>query len=250
MRLENKVAIVTGGARGNGLAIAKGFAQEGAHLVLADIDQETAEASASEIRDLGVRAIAVKTDVADRQSVSDMADQAYEEFGRVDILVSNAGVIGRLPFLELTDEEWDRNMDVNLKGVFICGQEVAKRMVDAGTGGSIIHISSIMTERTTATTVPYCTSKGGVRTLTKGMAVALAPNGIRVNVISPCIIWTDMNDDWMRNESVQEMFKAKIPLNRIARPPVLVGAAIFLASDESDYVTGSTLSVDGGMSAM
>jgi NAD(P)-dependent dehydrogenase (short-subunit alcohol dehydrogenase family) len=250
MRLENKVAVVTGGARGNGLAIAKGFAQEGAHLVLADTDLETAEASAQEIRALGVRAVAVKTDVTDRQSVADMVDRAYEEFGRVDILVSNAGVMGRFPFMEVTDDEWDRVMDVNLKGVFICGQEVAKRMIEAGTGGSIIHITSIMTERTTATTVPYCTSKGGVRTLTKGMAVALAPHGIRVNAISPCIIWTDMNDDMMRKESVQEMFKAKIPLNCIARPPVIVGAAIYLVSDESDYVTGSTLSVDGGMSAM
>jgi NAD(P)-dependent dehydrogenase (short-subunit alcohol dehydrogenase family) len=250
MRLENKVAIVTGGARGNGLAIAKGFAQEGAHLVLADIDLETAKASAQQIRELGVRAVAVKTDVGDRRSVEEMVDRAYAEFDRVDILVSNAGVIGRIPFLDTTDEEWDRVMDVNLKGVFICGHVVAKKMVEAGTGGSIIHITSIMTERTTATTVPYCVSKGGVRTLTKGMAVALAPHGIRVNAISPCIVWTDMNDDMMRKESVQEMFKAKIPLNRIARPPVLVGAAIYLASDESDYVTGSTISVDGGMSAM
>jgi NAD(P)-dependent dehydrogenase (short-subunit alcohol dehydrogenase family) len=250
MRLKDRVAIVTGGARGNGLAIAKGFAQEGAHVLLADIDLEKAEASAQEIRDLGVRAIAVRTDVSDRTSVEEMADRAYAEFGRVDILVSNAGIIGRLPFLDTTDEEWDRVMNVNFKGVFICGQVVAKRMVAAGNGGSIIHITSIMTERTTDTTVPYCASKGGVRTLTKGMAVALAPHGIRVNALSPCIIWTDMNHDWMKQESVQEMFKAKIPLNQIARPPVLVGAAIYLASDEAYYVTGSTISVDGGMSAM
>jgi NAD(P)-dependent dehydrogenase (short-subunit alcohol dehydrogenase family) len=250
MRLKDRVAIVTGGARGNGLAIAKGFASEGAHVLLADIDLETAEERAHEISEMGVRALAVRTDVSDRSSVEQMAELAYAEFGRVDILVSNAGIIGRLPFLETTDEEWDRVMNVNLKGVFICGQVVAKKMVEAGTGGSIIHISSIMTERTTATTVPYCASKGGVRTLTKGMAVALAPHGIRVNALSPCIIWTDMNHDWMKLESTQEMFKAKIPLNEIARPPVLVGAAIYLASDESYYVTGSSISIDGGMSAM
>ena len=250
MRLADKVAIVTGGARGNGLAIAKGFAQEGANIVLADINLEQAESSAQEIRELGAGAIAVETDVRDRSSVEALLDRAYQEFGQVDIFVSNAGVIGRIDFMDVTDEEWDRVMDVNLKGVFICGQVAAARMIEAGNGGSIIHITSIMTERTTATTVPYCVSKGGVRTLTKGMAVSLAQHGIRVNAISPCIVWTDMNDEMMRQEPVQKMIKAKIPLNRIARPPVLVGAAIYLASDESDYVTGSTVSIDGGMSAM
>lgn len=250
MRLENKVAIVTGGARGNGLAIAKGFAKEGAHLVIADIDMEAAEASAREIQELDRRAIAVHVDVADKRSVEEMVERAYGEFGKVDILVSNAGVIGRVPFLEVSEEEWDRVLDINLKGAFLCGQAVAKRMVEAGNGSAIINITSIMTERTTPTTVPYCASKGGVRTLTKGMAVSLAPYNIRVNAISPCIIWTDMSNALLSKPEVRENILSKIPLNRIAEPEVLVGAAIYLASDESSYVTGSTVSVDGCMSAM
>jgi NAD(P)-dependent dehydrogenase (short-subunit alcohol dehydrogenase family) len=123
-------------------------------------------------------------------------------------------------------------------------------MVEAGNGGIIINITSIMTERTTATTVPYCASKGGARTLTKAMAVALAPYNIRVNAISPCIIWTDMSDALLSKTEVRDTIRSKIPLNRIAKSEVLVGAAIYLASDESSYVTGSTVSVDGGMSAM
>ena len=250
MRLENKVAIVTGGARGNGLAIAMGFAKEGANLVIADIDKETAEASAREIQKLGRRAIAVHVDVTDKRSVEGMAERAYGEFGKVDILVSNAGVIGRGPFLEVSEEEWDRVLNVNLKGAFLCGQAVAKRMVEAGNGGVIINITSIMTERTTSTTVPYCASKGGVRTLTKGMAVSLAPYNVRVNSISPCIIWTDMSNALLSQDVVRKSIQSKIPLNRIAKAEALVGAAIYLASDESSYVTGATVSVDGGMSAM
>lgn len=250
MRLEDKVAIVTGAGRGNGRAIALGYAKEGAHLVIADIDTKTAESTAQEIRDLGRRAVAVYVDVADRKSVEGMVGRAYGEFGKVDILVNNAGVIGRVPFLEVSEEEWDRVIDINLKGPFLCSQAVAKGMVEAGSGGVIINITTIMTERTTPTTVPYCTSKGGVRSLTKGMAVALAPYNIRVATIAPCIIWTDMSDALLSQPSVREAMVSKIPLGRIAKPEVLVGAAIFLASEEANYVTGSTIFVDGGMMAM
>lgn len=250
MRLEDKVAIVTGAARGNGRAIALGFAQEGAHLVIADIDRETAQATAREIQDLDRKALALYVDVADKRSVAEMVERAYGEFGKVDILVNNAGVIGRDPFLEVTEEEWDRVLDINLKGSFLCGQAVAKRMVETESGGVIINISTIMTERTTATTVPYCASKGGVSTLTKGMAVALAPHNIRVAAIAPCIVWTDMSDALLSQPSVREAILNKIPLKRIAKPQALVGAAVFLASDEANYVTGSTIFVDGGMLAM
>ena len=250
MRLKNKVAIVTGGGRGNGRAIALGFAREGAHVVIADINQETAETVAQEIRDLDRQALALWVDVTDRASVEKVVEQAWTELGRVDILVNNAGVIGRVPFLEVSEEEWDKVLDINLKGVFLCSQVVAKRMAEAGSGGVIINITSIMTERTTSTTVPYCASKGGVRTLTKGMAVALAPHNIRVVAISPCIIWTDMSNALLSDPSIRENILRRIPLNRIAKPEVLVGAAVFLASDEASYVTGSTVSIDGGMSAM
>jgi len=250
VRLENKVAIVTGGGRGNGRAIALGFAREGADVAVADINLDNAKSVAGGIRDLGRRGFPVRVDVADRVSVENMVEEVYKEFDRVDILVNNAGVIGRVPFLEVSEEEWDRVLDINLKGAFLCGQAVAKRMVEAGNGGVIINITSIMTERTTPTTVPYCASKGGLRTLTNGMAVALAPYNIRVNAISPPIIWTDMSDALLSKTEVRETIRSKIPLNRIAEPEVLVGAAIYLASDESSYVTGSTLSVDGGMSAM
>lgn len=250
MRLENKVAIVTGGGRGNGRAMALGFAREGADVAVADINLDNAESVADEIQDLGRRGFPVRVDVADRVSVEKMVEEVYGEFDRADILINNAGVIGRDPFLEVSEEEWERIMDINLKGPFLCSQAVAERMIQAENGGVIINITSIMTERTSATTVPYCVSKGGLRTLTKGMAVALAPYDIRVNAIAPCIVWTDMSDALLSQPAVRENILKKIPLNRIARSKDLVGAAVFLASDESSYITGSTISVNGGMAAV
>lgn len=250
MRLENKVALITGGGNGNGKAMALGFAREGADVVVADLDLEAAQGVVEEIEELGRRGLAVQVNVVDRELVAGMVEEAYGAFGRVDVLVNNAGVIGRDPFLEVTEGEWDRIMDVNLKGPFLCSQAVAKRMIEGEQGGSIINITSIMTDRTSATTVPYCTSKGGVRTLTYGLAVALGEHGIRANAIAPCIVWTDMSDALLSKDSVREAIKGKIPLNEIATPKDLVGAAIFLASDESSYISGSTISINGGMAAL
>jgi len=159
-------------------------------------------------------------------------------------------VIGRDPFLELSEREWDRVLDVNLKGVFLCSQTVAKRMVEAGSGGVIMNLSPVMTENTTSTTVPYCARKGGVRTLTKDMAVALAPHNIRVVAIAACIIWTDMSDALLSDPSVREACLRRSPLKRITRCEVLVGPAVFLASDDASYVTGSSVFVHGGMLAL
>jgi len=250
VRLKDKTAIVTGGGRGNGRAIALGFAREGARVAVGDIDMAAAETTAREIRDLGCKSQAIQVDVANWASVEKMAEQAWSDFGRVDILVNNAGVIGRIPFLDISEEEWDRVLDINLKGPFLCSQAVARRMARDGKGGVIINISSVNSEVTVPTTVHYCTSKGGVRTLTKGMAVALAPNKIRVVAIAPTLLLTDMSKERMADPNARAAMEKRIPLGRLEGPEVLVGAAVYLASDEASYVTGSTLFVDGGHLAM
>jgi glucose 1-dehydrogenase len=172
-----------------------------------------------------------------------------QEFGRVDILVSNAGVIGRYDFLEITEEEWDRVMDINLKGTFLCGQAFARQMVKQGSG-VIINIASVNADSLNPTTVHYCTSKGGVRTLTKGMALALAKAGVRVNAIGPGPVYTNLSKERLDDPQALAATVAHIPMGRVAQSADLTGAALFLASDDSAYVTGITLFVDGGWLTM
>ncbi len=248
-RLKDRIAVVTGAAQGNGKAIAEAFVREGAQVVIADISEEIAGKTMQEFLNVGLRAKSKQVNVAKSAEINGLLQWSVEEFGRVDILVNNAGVIGRYDFLEITEEEWDRVMAINLRGTFLCGQAFARQMVKQG-GGVIINIASVNADSLNPTTVHYCTSKGGVRTLTKGMALALAKAGVRVNAIGPGPVYTNLSKDRLDDPQSLAATIAHIPMGRVAQPADLTGAAVFLASDDAAYVTGITLFVDGGWLTM
>lgn len=234
--------MVTGAARGNGRAFSEAFADEGARVVVVDIQKAGAELTAEEI---GRGAIALAADVSLAADARRIIEHAVSLFGRVDVFVNNAGVIGRLNFLDISEAEWDRVMNINLKGTFLCGQAAARQMVGQGSG-SIINVASVNAESMNPTTIHYCVSKGAIQTLTKGMALALARRGVRVNAIGPGAVYTELSRERLDEADVLQGTLARIPMGRIAQPSDLKGAAVFLASDESAYVTGITLYVDGG----
>ncbi len=246
--LENKVAIVTGARRGIGQGIALALAQAGADIVVSDINQEECQKVVEEIEGLGRKGLAVKCDVTQKSEVEEMVAQTVKEFGKVDILVNNAGIAGMKPFLDLTEEEWDRVLDINLKGQFLCARAAAKEMVKQK-WGRIINIASIAAGQTGigfAQSVHYCASKGGVTAMTEAMAVEFAPLGINVNAIGPGIIETAMTEDFLADEKMKQWLLSRIPKGRFGQPKDVAAAAVFLASDEADYITGATLFVDGG----
>ncbi len=247
MRLQGKVAIVTGAARGIGLAIAQRFVKEGAHVALADwlADDVKAEAAA-----LGSSALAVPTDVGDAGAVRRLVERTVERFGRLDCMVANAAVQAEIPFLDLTEEEFDRVIRVNLKGAFLCGQTAARQMVKAGSRGTIINMSSVNAVVAHPVLVHYAASKGGIAMLTKGMAVSLAPHGIRVNGIGPGTVNTPINANFFGMPGMVERFLMRTPLGRIAEADEIASVAVFLASDDASYVTGTTIYADGGRLAL
>jgi glucose 1-dehydrogenase len=247
MRLQGKVAVVTGAARGIGLAIAQAFVNEGARVVLADwlADDVRREAAA-----LGSAAHAVPTDVGDAAQVRALASETIRQFGGLDIMVANAAVQAEIPFLDLTEEEFDRVVRVNLKGTFLCGQTAARHMVETGRRGAIVNISSINAVTTHPVLVHYAATKGGIAMLTKGMAVALAPHGIRVNAIGPGTVNTPINANFFSMPGMVDRFLMRTPLGRIAEPEEIARVAVFLASDDASYVTGTTIYADGGRLAL
>jgi NAD(P)-dependent dehydrogenase (short-subunit alcohol dehydrogenase family) len=247
MRLAGKVAIVTGAARGIGLAVAQRFVAEGARVVLAD---RLAAEAATEAGRLGAAALAVPTDVGEAAQVRALVARAVEHFGRLDCMVSNAAVQAEIPFLDLTEEEFDRVIRVNLKGAFLCGQVAARHMVETGTRGAIINMSSVNAVVAHPVLVHYAASKGGIAMLTKGMAVALAPHGIRVNAIGPGTVNTPINANFFSMPGMVERFLMRTPLGRIAEADEIARVAVFLASDDASYVTGTTIYADGGRLAL
>jgi NAD(P)-dependent dehydrogenase (short-subunit alcohol dehydrogenase family) len=245
MRLQDRIAIVTGAGSGNGRAIAIGMAREGADVIIPDVNQQGAEATAQDIAALGRQTLVLHTDVSKLSDIEAMVKATMDRFGRIDILVNNAGVIVRQPMLEVTEETWDRILDINLKGVFFCTQAVARVMIRQGRG-KIINIASIAGVRAEPRRVHYNTSKAGVIMLTKSTAVELAPYHINVNAIGPGLIETPMTRDLIADIGQAKYWQESIPWGRIGKPEDLVGAAIFLASDEAEYITGVTIFVDGG----
>lgn len=249
MRLENKVAIVTGGANGIGRATALRFAREGARVVVADIEFENAQNVAAEIRAEGGAGLAVAVDVRLRESIEALFARAVAEFGRVDTLAAIAGVSGGVPFVDLPERVWDQTLAVNLKGVFLCGQAAARQMIAQGTGGRIVNMSSTNGLVGEPDFAHYNASKFGVVGLTMTMAIELAPFKINVNAVCPGFIRTRLSDDLIAQPGFTSQYLKKIPLGRFGDPADVTGAFVFFASDDSSYVTGTTLIVDGGQLA-
>lgn len=245
-RLNNKVAIVTGAARGIGKAIARGYGREGARVIVADILSDLAEQTAAEIRQAGGEAIAFAADLADLSSHESLVEKAGLHFGRLDILVNNAAIEPREPFLEATVEAWEQTIGINLRAPYFLSQRCARAMIATG-GGRIINIASIHDEQPLRNISIYTITKGGMKMLTKSLALELAEHNINVNSISPGAILTELNRAVLEDPAYNAMVRAKIPKGRIGETDDVVGAAIFLASDESDYVTGATITIDGGI---
>jgi len=248
MQLEDKVAIVTGGARGIGLAIARRYVAEGAKVVIADVDAAAGEAAASAL-DAACCSF-VRTDVGDRSDAEHVVAEACRLFGGVDILVNNAGMVHGADFLDLAEADFDRVLRTNLKGAFLVGQAAARRMVaqvKAGKPpGAIINMSSVNAVVAIPNQVPYCVSKGGLAQLTKVMAVSLAPYAIRANAIGPGSIMTDILKAVATDGEAKRRILSRTPLGRIGDADEIASIAVFLASRDSSYITGQTVYADGG----
>ncbi|WP_406872782.1 SDR family oxidoreductase [Aminobacter sp. P9b] len=249
MRLDGKTAIVTGGAKGIGYAVAERLLSEGARVVIADIDQEQGDAAERDLAKLG-KARFVRADVGKRLDVHNLVASTIDAFGDVDVLVNNAGIDHQADFLDLTEDDFDRVLRVNLKGAFLAGQAVARIMVErvtaGGAPGSIVNMSSVNAVVAIADQVPYAVSKGGIAQLTSVMALGLAPYGIRVNAIGPGSISTDMLARVNADPAAMARVLSRTPLGRIGEPGEIAAIAAFLASDDASYITGQTIFADGG----
>jgi glucose 1-dehydrogenase len=250
-RLSGKIAIVTGAARGIGLACARRFITEGAKVVLADID----ERGAAETKHFGGSAHFVRCDVGEAKDAANLIAESCKAFGGdIDVLVNNAGIVHGADFLDLKESDFDRVLRVNLKGAFLVGQLTARKMIEqVKTGkkpGAIVNMASINATVAIANQLPYSVSKGGLLQLTRTMALALAPYGIRVNAIGPGSIMTDMLSAVASDLEAKKRILSRTPLGRIGEPDEVASVAAFLASDDASYITGEIIYVDGGRLAL
>lgn len=244
MRLLNKVAIITGGGRGIGEATAKKFVQEGAKVVIADINGEDIDRTVNELISMGGEAMGIVVDVTNSESVNNMVNSTVEKYGKLDILVNNAGITMDATLLKMTEDQWDKVIDVNLKGVYICGQAAARVMVEQGSG-VILNASSVVGIYGNFGQTNYAATKWGVIGMTKTWAKELGKKGIRSNAVAPGFISTPMVKKMPEN--VIEMMKGKAPLGRLGEPEDIANAYAFLASDEAKFITGAVLEVTGGV---
>ncbi len=251
MRLREKVALVTGGSRGIGRAIAEAFALEGARVAINfSQHKEGALAAMESIQSRNGKAIIVQADVSAEESVLGMIDQVVGAYGNIDILVNNAGVNSPTPFMQLSASEFKRILEVNVLGLFYVSQAVAKLMIARGKGGSILNVSSLVAQRPFVNMAHYNASKGAVSMLTQSMALELGPYKIRVNEICPASVETDINRAALQDPINRKHRLETIPLSRIGQPGDLAGAAVFLCSDDASWVTGASLVTDGGLSVI
>lgn len=246
MRLKGKRTIITGGSRGIGRAIAIRYAQEGAEVIVTGRDEEVAREVCDEINASGGKAYPFGVDVQDSKQVSALIDFAQETYGAVDVLVANAGICEPAHFLDITEESWDRHIDINLKGVFLCGQAVAKLMVETKTPGKIVNMTSVNGLAGEGDQAHYNASKGAITLLTYSMAIDLATHGINVNAIAPGFIDTRLTRPLIDKPDAIGEYVKTIPMGRYGRPEEMAGAAVYLASSDSDYMTGHVMVVDGG----
>lgn len=254
MRLMNKVAVITGAGRGIGAAIARAFAAEGALVTVTDVDLDMAAKVAAEIGADNNRALACACDVTDRSAVEEAADRAEKTLGPISIWVNNAGISSIVPFLDCTEELWDRTLDINLKGSFLGCQAAIRRMAPRASG-VILNMSSQSGKTGNSRYAAYCASKFGIIGLTQSLAIEYAAAGIRVNALCPGVVftplWDEMRSDYARKrglkpEEVKSYLESKIPLGRLCEFRDVAALAVFLASDESVYITGQAINVSGG----
>lgn len=255
MEFENKVALVTGAGQGIGKAIALAFARNGANIIVNDVNIQKATATADEIRALGREALAIKADVSNSEEVNSMVKKALEKFGRIDILVNNAGIMVVGPFTQVTEEQWDRAMNVNVKGVFLCSKAVAEQMKKQG-GGKIVNLSSTAGKTGNRFYAPYCASKFAVIGLTQVMAQELAEFGINVNAVCPGAVETAMSASELvllekltgvKAEELEKQWIKQTPLGRLEQPEDVAKVVVFLCSDGAAFMTGQAINVTGGM---
>jgi glucose 1-dehydrogenase/3-oxoacyl-[acyl-carrier protein] reductase len=245
--LKDKVALVTGAARGIGRGIAEVFAEAGAHVAVNDLDvRGAAEEVAATITSRGRRSMTVAADVADRAAVEAMVDRVWRELGPIDVLVNNAGIETIVPFLDLTDEQWQRLTDTNLRGAWLCSQVVCRRVVADKRTASIVNIGSIQAAKVLPGRTHYAPTKLGLEALTRNMSAEMTPLGIRVNCVHPGLIDTDMTSWVMKDPEILPNVLAQISLGRAGVPRDVATVVAFLASDDAGYVTGQSIFVDGG----
>ena len=248
MRLKDRVTIITGASQGLGRAFALATGREGARVVIADLNQEKAETVAQEIRAAGGEALAIKTDVTSEESTAALTRQVFERYGRIDVLVNNAAMFSNIkmrPFDQIPVQEWDNLMAVNVRGVFLCCKAVAPFMREQRSG-KIINIASIVFDLGRANYLHYVASKGAVIGITRGVASELGDYNINVNAISPSSVQTEIPRETVTREGALQFAQGQV-LKRVQSPEDLVGTVIFLASGDSDFITGQTINVDGGM---
>lgn len=249
MRLKDKVAIVTGAASGIGKAIAISFAKEGAHVVVNfhPGGKHSGDDVRADLLQFDPKALAIGANVNVRSEVESMVDQTVKTFGRLDIVVNNAGIEIKKPFLEVTDDEWNKVLSVNLYGSFLVSQVGARQMVKQGNGGKLIFVSSVHEDIPFPEYASYCASKGAIRMFMRDLAMELAPHKINCNNIAPGAIATPINQKVLDNPEEKKNALGEIPWGRFGKPEEVAAVAVFLASSESEYVTGSTYYVDGGL---
>lgn len=246
MNLEGKVAIVTGGAQGIGKGIVERYVKENAKVAIFDIDKDMLEATEAEMKSMGGDVITFTVDVLSKEQIFNAVNAVAYKWGHIDILVNDAGICPWADFLEIPEEDWDKVMGINLKGYFLMSQAVGRIMSKQKDGGSIIHMSSVNGLAAEAQIAHYNVSKGGINMLTMSMALELAKYNIRVNAICPGFIDTRLNRSDIENEEWLKEYLKTIPMGRVGKPSDIASAAFFLASDDSAYITGHLLVVDGG----
>ncbi|MBU0470190.1 MAG: 3-oxoacyl-ACP reductase FabG [Nanoarchaeota archaeon] len=246
MKLKNKIIIITGSRRGIGFGIAQEMAKEGAKIVISDINQKECEKACKVLeKKYNVKTLAVKCDVSNKDEVDNLIQQTIKKFKKIDILVNNAGIVKFGSVLDKTEKEWDLTLNINLRSVFFCTKAVVPHMIKQKSG-KIISLASIAGFVGFDNISDYCASKGGIIAITKELALELAKYNINVNAIAPGIIETKMTQAMLKDKKQRENLLAQTPLGRVGKPADIGKAAVFLASDDSDFITGHTLVVDGG----